>query len=233
MMEEITYASVWKTLSAFDVNKWKKQIEQAGRKPLDYLSWSGAWLILMQKYPMATYEFLPEEHLPNGSVMVFCTVTIGPVVRTMHLPVMDYKNNSIVNPTSRQISDCRMRCLVKCIAMLGLGFYIYEGQQLPYQEEELPDKEVDKAEAESQYQFIFEKKDGTIVGSNDGKEFFKVVGSELSNPKNVAHQNLFAANEKMIRGCRLSLDEDDPVRPRFDNLIAAYEKAKGSEDADA
>jgi len=49
----------------------------------------------------------------------------------MWLPVMDNRNNSIQNPTSRAISDQKMRCLVKAIAMHGLGHYIYAGEDLP------------------------------------------------------------------------------------------------------
>jgi hypothetical protein len=44
---------------------------------------------------------------------------------------MDHRNNSIANPSSRQVSDSRMRCLVKCLAMFGLGHYIYAGEELP------------------------------------------------------------------------------------------------------
>ena len=49
----------------------------------------------------------------------------------MWLPVMDNRNKAVVNPTSRDVSDARMRCLVKCIAMFGLGHYIYAGEDLP------------------------------------------------------------------------------------------------------
>ena len=49
----------------------------------------------------------------------------------MWLPVMDYKNDAKVNPTSREVSDTRMRCLTKAIAMHGMGHYIYAGEELP------------------------------------------------------------------------------------------------------
>ena len=44
---------------------------------------------------------------------------------------MDYKNDAKVNPTSREVSDTRMRCLTKAIAMHGMGHYIYAGEELP------------------------------------------------------------------------------------------------------
>ena len=49
----------------------------------------------------------------------------------MWLPVMDYKNKAIVTPDTRAVSDTRMRCLTKCLAMYGLGHYIYAGEDLP------------------------------------------------------------------------------------------------------
>tara|TARA_R110000850_G_scaffold78224_1_gene169319 strand:- start:50 stop:550 length:501 start_codon:yes stop_codon:yes gene_type:complete len=65
----------------------------------------------------------------------------------MPLPVMDYKNNPVVNPTSKQVSDNRMRCLVKNIAMFGLGMGVYatlEPDDLEVDPEEgLPDKKND------------------------------------------------------------------------------------------
>jgi len=44
---------------------------------------------------------------------------------------MDNRNNAVMQPNSRAISDTKMRCLVKAIAMFGLGSYIYAGEDLP------------------------------------------------------------------------------------------------------
>tara|TARA_R100000329_G_scaffold149657_1_gene140714 strand:- start:98 stop:562 length:465 start_codon:yes stop_codon:yes gene_type:complete len=62
----------------------------------------------------------------------------------MWLPVMDYKNNAVENPSARQVSDTKMRCLVKCLAMFGLGHYIYAGEDLPNADEETKPKKVTK-----------------------------------------------------------------------------------------
>jgi hypothetical protein len=56
----------------------------------------------------------------------------------MWLPVMDNRNKSIVNGTTRDISDARMRCLVKCVAMFGLGIYLYAGEDLPSSVKDAP-----------------------------------------------------------------------------------------------
>ena len=119
------YGEIWKTLASIDVSD---QIKKKGN--LSYLSWAWAWGRLMDHYPDASYVFLPEENV-NETTMVTCKVWIGSCQRTMWLPVMDNRNNAIVQPGARDISDARMRCLVKCLAMFGLGHYIYAGEDLP------------------------------------------------------------------------------------------------------
>ena len=118
--------SVWKPLSAIDVTK---NVEKKGK--LSYLSWAWAWSTLMEHYPDSTYTFTDPNTLDNGTVEVQVTVTVKGVSHTMWLPVMDNRNQSIANPTSRDVSDARMRCLVKCIGMHGLGLYLYAGEDLP------------------------------------------------------------------------------------------------------
>ena len=118
--------SVWATLSAIDCSD---HVEQKGK--LTYLSWAWAWQKLMENYPDSTYEYAEPSSLENGTVEVSVTVTVQSVSHSMWLPVMDNRNKSISNPTTRDISDARMRCLVKAIAMHGLGIYIYAGEDLP------------------------------------------------------------------------------------------------------
>lgn len=128
--------TIWNTLSAIDTSESHKS-----KGKFTYLPWIHAWRIMMQHYPMAQYTYAPETKESNGTVMSYCAVTIGSITREMWLPVMDNRMNSIANPTTRQIQDARMRCLVKCVAMFGLGLHIYDG-------EELPDAARDKKEAQ-------------------------------------------------------------------------------------
>jgi hypothetical protein len=134
MSEKTTFASIWATLSQVDVSD---RIEK--KQNLSFLSWSWAWGTLMEHYPQAEYSFQePAEAQRDGSVMVYCTVTIDGLSRQMWLPVMDFKNQAISNPDAVQVNKAKMRCLVKCLAMFGLGHYIYAG-------EDLPSAEADKA----------------------------------------------------------------------------------------
>lgn len=138
----MSYAEIWKTLSAVDVSK---HIEK--KQGLSYLSWAWAWGVLMDHYPSATYEFPEPEIHQDGSVTVHCKVSIGDCSRTMWLPVMDHRNQAIKQPDALKISNSRMRCLVKCLAMFGLGHYIYAGEELPADAE--PAEAPKKADKES------------------------------------------------------------------------------------
>jgi hypothetical protein len=113
-----------------------KNIEKKGN--LSYLSWTWAVDTLLQEDPTAHWEF----HEPKAfgdTLMVFCTVHAVGKSMTMHLPVMDNRNNAVKNPDARKVSDAMMRCLAKCIACFGIGLYIYSGEDVPKeaQEEEL------------------------------------------------------------------------------------------------
>jgi len=118
--------SAFAKLSRIDVSK---HVEKKGQ--LSYLSWAWAWGVLMEHYPESVYHFADNEIHADASVTVHCALQVDNVTRSMWLPVMDNRNKSIQNPTSRDISDAKMRCLVKAIAMFGLGHYIYAGEDLP------------------------------------------------------------------------------------------------------
>lgn len=120
------YQDIWNTLSKIDVTK---HVEK--KNGLSYLSWAWAWGVLMEHYPHAEYSFSTPEIHSDGTLTVHCDIMIGHCHRSMWLPVMDYKNQSIKNPDARKISDTKMRCLVKCLAMFGLGHYIYAGEDTP------------------------------------------------------------------------------------------------------
>jgi hypothetical protein len=115
-----------------------KHIEKKGN--LSYLSWTWAVDTLLQEDPTAHWEF----HEPKAfgeSLMVFCTVHALGKSMTMHLPVMDNRNQAVKNPDARKVSDAMMRCLAKCIACFGIGLYIYAGEDVPKETQE--DEPVD------------------------------------------------------------------------------------------
>lgn len=123
---------IWKTLISIDCSK---HIEKKGN--LSYLSWAWAWNVLCDNFPDSNFEFEKDEvgsefwSLLDGSGEVRCRLTVNGHTRSCWLPVMDYKNQAISNPNSRDLNDAKMRCLVKCIALFGLGLYIYAGEDIP------------------------------------------------------------------------------------------------------
>lgn len=121
-----TAKDIWQTLSKIDVSG---KTEKKGN--LTYLSWAWAWGTLMDHYPESQYFFDDDTVFSDGSVMVHVAVHIKEHVKTMWLPVLNYKNQAIQNPSAMDINTARMRCLTKCLAMFGLGHYIYAGEDLP------------------------------------------------------------------------------------------------------
>jgi len=157
--ESPTSKEVWDTLSKINVSQHTEE-----KMGLTYLSWAWAWGVLKDHYPSAKYSFEEWEYTletngtgerpletildyrmyPDGTGSVECEVSIGNVSAKMWLPVMDNRNHPVVNPSSRAVSDAKMRCLVKAIAILGLGHYIYAGEDLPETQTETAPTKVKK-----------------------------------------------------------------------------------------
>ena len=121
--------SIWETLSKLDCNE---HIDKKGQ--FSYLSWTWAWAMVKERYPDACYKIEDDIVYTDGTMEVRCTVTIENLSHTMWLPVLDFKNKAIKEPNAFDINSSRMRVLVKCLAMFGLGHYIYAGESIPQQE---------------------------------------------------------------------------------------------------
>ncbi|SOB48615.1 Prophage pi2 protein 11, topoisomerase [Lactococcus piscium] len=162
--------SVFETLFQKNVNE-NVEKKKAGSNQLSYLSWSWAWAEVKKLFPDAKYEILkfesekgtllPYLHDEKTGYMVFTTVTIDNLTHEMWLPVMDGANKAMkdkpYNYTTKyngektveqasmfDVNKTIMRCLVKNLAMFGLGLYIYSGEDLPEEAPlpELSDKEL-------------------------------------------------------------------------------------------
>ena len=129
------------------------------RESLIYLSWANAWSEFKSAYPSATYRILKNENGlpyfsdPDLGIMVFTEVTVDNVTHQMWLPVMNGANKSmklqpytysvwdnykksfvektVQSASMFDINKTLMRCLVKNLAMFGLGLYIFQGDDLP------------------------------------------------------------------------------------------------------
>ena len=120
-------SSIWATLSAIDCSE---HIEKKGQ--FSYLAWTWAWAMVKERYPEANYKILKDKYFHGSDTLeVRVEVTIEDLSHTMWLPVLDFKNKPIIDPNAFDINTARMRCLVKCLAMFGLGHYIYAGESFP------------------------------------------------------------------------------------------------------
>lgn len=123
----------YEKLAAIDVSA---HVEKKAN--LTYLSWAWAVDQLLRADSAATWLYNAPVSFPDGTMMVNCTVTAFGKPMTMQLPVMDYRNKAISNPDAFAVNTAMMRCLVKAIALHGLGLYIYAGEDLPLDDEQKP-----------------------------------------------------------------------------------------------
>ena len=173
--KELTYKEVWDNLSKIDCSD---KIEK--KMKLSYLSWAWAWGVLQEHYPQAQYLFyqgeddVPYVKYPDGTAEVRCRVSIDNLSREMTLCVMDFKNNAVQNPNSSQVNNSKMRCLTKCLAMYGLGHYIYAGEDVPVEDKEPVNKDKPITELKN----VVEEKSKPVETPTEDVEVDKGYGTE-------------------------------------------------------
>lgn len=123
---------------------------------LYYLSWAYAVAEFTKifkdfKYEIKMFDNLPYTYDENTGYMVFTSITANGRTCDMWLPVMDSSNKAMkkekytiktkwgekeVQPaTMFDVNKTIMRCLVKNMAMFGLGLKVYAGEDLPDSED--------------------------------------------------------------------------------------------------
>ncbi len=123
--------SIFKKLYETNVNE---HIEKKGQ--FSYLSWPYAVAQLRLADPTASWEVkrfaddLPYQKTDLG-VFVEVAVTVQGVTLSQIHPVLDGKNRPLLEPSAFDINTSIQRCLVKAVALHGLGLYIYAGEDLP------------------------------------------------------------------------------------------------------
>ena len=139
----MTIEELQKQLLAANYNEHTEE-----KNGLTYLSWAWAWSEAIKADPTANYEIvtfdgIPYKETPLG-IMCYTKVTMLGTTRAMWLPVMDSRNQALKAEAYKNakgytvpaadmfdINKTIMRCLVKNLAMFGLGIYIYAGEDLP------------------------------------------------------------------------------------------------------
>jgi hypothetical protein len=122
-----------------------KHVEKKGK--FSYLSWTYAVSEMCKVDESASWEVIRFDGLPylksNCGYFVEVAVTIKGFTKSQIHPVLDNNNKTLENPNAFQINTSIQRCLVKAIALHGLGLYIYSGEDLPEQKE-LTQEEIER-----------------------------------------------------------------------------------------
>ena len=117
-------------LNAINVNE---RVEKKGG--FSYLSWPYAVAQLRLADPTSTRAARRLDALPSlateAGVFVEVAVTVHGVTLSQIHPVLDGRNRPLLAPSAFDINTSLQRCLVKAIALHGLGLYIYAGEDLP------------------------------------------------------------------------------------------------------
>ena len=132
-----TFMKLYKT----DVSKYQKK-----KGNFTYLSWADAWALLKKICPDARYGVTKSENgtpfiEPQCGYFVDVWVEVDGISLSQIHPVLDNRNQSIEQPDAFQINTSIQRALAKCIALHGLGLYIFAGEDLPEPDALTPDEE--------------------------------------------------------------------------------------------
>ncbi|EJR51777.1 hypothetical protein IIO_06187 [Bacillus cereus VD115] len=110
-----------------------EHVEKKGR--FSYLSWAWAVKKLREVDPTATWEVKRFDGVPylktDCGYFVELEVTVQGLPLSQIHPILNNQNKPIAEPNSFDINTSIQRCLVKAIALHGLGLYIYAGEDLP------------------------------------------------------------------------------------------------------
>lgn len=115
-------------------------VEKKGQ--FSYLSWPYAVSQLRLFDETATWEVKRFDDLPylateNGTFVEVAVTVKGITLSQIH-PVLDSKNRPLMAPNTFDINTSLQRCLVKAIALHGLGLSVYAGEDLPETQGEMP-----------------------------------------------------------------------------------------------
>lgn len=136
-----------------------------------YLSWPFAIAELKNKHPGATWEVKRFDGMPycksELGYFVEVEVTVAGVTHSQIHPVLNNRNKPIEKPTVFEINTSIQRCMVKAIALHGLGLYIYAGEDLPQISDSSIDSSLNSAstveEIEDIYRSLPKDKRGPIT----------------------------------------------------------------------
>lgn len=158
-------SNVFETLNNINVNGYTEK-----KNGLTYLAWAWAWGEVKKAYPDAIYTVYENEigrpWFDDGRTgWVKTGVTIEGIEHIEYLPVMDYKNQSIMADkiTSFDANKTVQRSLTKACARHGLGLYIYAREDLPEAEKVAEDAIISESDAKALAAMLTEERIAEIA----------------------------------------------------------------------
>lgn len=128
-----------------------EHVEKKGK--FSYLSWTFAVNELRKRHPDASWEVKRFNEKPFMQTELGYFVEVGVIINGIELsqihPVLNNRNQPIETPTTFDINTSIQRCLVKAIALHGLGLYIYAGEDLPTEGDQAPPKKAPPKQVET------------------------------------------------------------------------------------
>lgn len=119
-------------------------VEKKGK--FSYLSWTFAVNELRKRHPDALWEVERFDGKPfmqtELGYFVEVSVTVNGIKLSQIHPVLDNRNKPLEKPSPFDINTSIQRCLVKAIALHGLGLYIYSGEDLPTERDPITSEQV-------------------------------------------------------------------------------------------
>lgn len=119
-------------LAAINVNE---HVER--KNSFTFLSWPYAVSQLRMADPTATWTVCRFNGLPylatEAGVFVEVAVTVQGITLSQVHPVLHARNRPILAPNAFDLNTSLQRCLVKAIALHGVGLYLFAGEDLPKQ----------------------------------------------------------------------------------------------------
>lgn len=210
--------SIFTKLNGIDVSGKVKT-----KNGLTYLSWSSAVAEVKKLYPDMEVKIYPQImdqfgntrfwHDDGKTGWVEVGVTINGKEEREVLAIMDFKNKSIPaeNITSTDANKAIKRCMVKAIALHGMGLYVYEGEDLPEDvtkaaqlQTEILDLMKKKISTASDKEAV--KKKIADYAKSAEKEADPTLDEELiiGDPRNISDPDILTKLKKQILAIRAS-----------------------------
>jgi hypothetical protein len=126
-----TKQKIFATLSGEDISKYVKHLEAKDGTSLPYLPWQYAHQVMMKHFPEYEWSFaesadgLEVFYFKDGTAEVRVVMTIGEVTMIASKSVTNRSNEAYPNPNADDIHNAKMRCRVRAMAELGLGWDLW------------------------------------------------------------------------------------------------------------